>query len=312
MQYGRREFLGLSAAVCLPAILPGCSTRRSLPKDLLVWGGEGLRDGSFIKPRAIAAFGKIVYAIDTTGRIQLFTENGDFLDLWRTPESDNGTPTAIAFGLDDRILVPDTHYSQILEYAPSGEVLETWGTYGTGPGEFIYPTGIVQAPGGTYFISEYGVGAERVHVFARDRSFLREWGRQGDGPGEFSRAMAIERSADGTLFVADTANHRVQCFDESGMLLNIIGGMGKTEGELTYPYDIALAPDGSLFVAEYGTHRISRFTSGGEFVESFGRPGRGDGEFNGPRGVAVSDSGYVFVADTDNHRIQRFAWEAIG
>ena len=312
MQCGRREFLGLSAAACLSASLSGCASPRSLPKDVLVWGGEGLRDGSFIKPRAIAVSGKVVYAIDTTGRVQSFTEEGEFLDLWHTPKSENGTPTAIAFSVDKRILVPDTHYSRILEYAPTGELLERWGTYGTGSGQFIYPTGIVQAPDGTYYISEYGVDAERVQVFAQDRSVLREWGHQGDGPGEFSRAMAIERSAEGNLFVADTANHRVQCFDESGTLLRIIGAMGKAEGDLSYPYDLSLAADGSLFVAEYGTHRISRFTSGGEFVGTIGRPGRGDGEFNGPRGVAVSESGYVFVADTDNHRIQRFAWEGLG
>lgn len=265
------------------------------------WGGQGLRDGSFLRPRAIGVCDGEVYVVDTTGRIQVFTPDGTFLRLWTTPSADNGTPTAIAFA-GDNVLVPDTHYSRILEYTRQGELLEQWGEYGNQPGQFIYPTGIARDADGASYISEYGENAERVQVFDGARRFVRLWGSHGEAPGQFNRAMALVLSKAGDVYVADTANHRIQRFDKAGNLLGVLGG----PGALNFPHDIALAPDGSLLTAEYGAHRITRFGANGEIVGRYGGPGRGPGAFYGPRGVAVGVDGTVYVADTDNHRVQAF------
>ena len=304
----RREFLVLSAGCALEACSASLSSANS---GVTQWGSEGLRDGSFLRPRAIGVHDGRVYVVDTTGRVQIFDRDGVFLGMWRVPESDNGTPTAVGFGLDGRVLIPDTHYSRILEYSPEGELLEQWGSYGQGDGQFVYPTGIVQSPSGSYYISEYGEDAEQVQVYDSDRSYLRQWGSHGGDAGQFNRAMAIAMGPSEVLYVADTTNHRVQCFDTEGELLRVIGKPGEAPGELKFPHDIAVAPDGSVLVCEYGAHRISRFDPDGGFAAAYGAPGRSPGAFNSPRGVAVSDDGDVFVADTDNHRIQRFPMEML-
>lgn len=274
----------------------------------LAWGRQGVhRDGEFNQPRAVYADRGEVYVVDQTGRVQVFTEQGQPVRMWRLPAFENGTPTAIIRRGEGRVLVPDTHYSRILEYAPEGELMHQWGEYGTGENQFIYPTDLALAPDGSYFISEYGVDAERVHVFDKDRRFVRQWGSHGEEPGQFSRLMAID-IGDGTVFVCDTANNRVQCFTFEGELLRVIGGAGAGPGQLRYPYDIEVAPDGSLLVCEYGNNRISRFTAAGEFLTMTGRAGRRPGEFHAPRGVSVDSEGFVYVADTGNHRIQRFPW----
>ncbi|MDZ4861450.1 MAG: hypothetical protein SGI88_20955 [Candidatus Hydrogenedentes bacterium] len=267
-----------------------------------------MRNGEFHRPRAIAADSAEIYVIDTTGRVQVFTHAGEWLRSWNMPEADNGTPTGITFASKDRIVIPDTHYSRIMEITTDGEVLDTWGAFGTGESEFIYPTDVVIGPDGRYFISEYGVDAERLHVFDADRKFVQQWGSHGDTAGNFSRAMSLTIVKD-ELFIADTANHRIQCFTFDGVYRRALGGLGAEPGQLRFPHDIARAPDDTLIVCEYGNNRISRYTCEGRCIGTLGQPGRGYGEFNTPRGVSVSPQGTVFVADTDNDRIQRFALE---
>jgi len=304
----RLVVITLTALLCLPA----CN-RAPISGDVryIVWGGPGSRSGQFRYPRAIGVRADEVYVIDMTGRVQVFGVDGSFRRSWSTPASEKGTPTAIAFHGEDRVVVPDTHYSRILEYTPDGHLLDQWGSYGTGPDQFIYPTGIAWTSDGAQYISEYGMGAERVHVFDADREFLRQWGEHGEDEGQLNRAMAVAVDGEDTVYVVDSANHRVQCFDRAGTLLHVIGRVGTGPGELKFPYDLALGPDGSVFVCEYGNHRISRFSRSGEFIACYGRPGREPGEFNGPRGVAVSNDGFVFVADTDNHRVQQFEVEEL-
>ncbi len=316
MRVCRRQFLVLSGL----ALATGCrGGGRASGGVAAAWGNEGLRDGDFIRPRAIGVNGGQVYVIDTTGRVQVFLLEGEFRRMWRVPSAENGTPTAITFRPDGVVVIPDTHYSRILEYSPEADLLKTWGEYGASPGKFIYPTGLALAPDGIHYFSEYGsdfnpgtrVEAERVQVFDRDRQFDRQWGGHGDAPGKFSRAMAIALLADGTVVVADTANHRLQCFAPDGTYLRSIGGPGTEPGQLKFPHDVTIAPDGTILTCEYGTHRISRFQADGSLLGVFGRAGRELGEFNAPRGVCADEAGNVFVADTDNHRIQRFPLEAI-
>lgn len=304
----RRGFLGACAAVLGAA----CRPQGGGPGGLVAWGQSGgLGQGHFREPRAIGVRDGQVYVIDKTGRVQVFDERGMYLRGWTTPDAQNGTPTAVSFAPDGTVLVADTHYSQILEYAPDGTLQAQWGRYGEAPGDFIYPTDVVRAPDGTQYITEYGHNAERLQVFDADRQYLRHWGGAGPEPGQFSRAMALAQAPDGTLYVADMGNNRVQVFAPDGGLQGIIGETGDGPGQLKYPFDLDLAPDGSLLVAEYGNNRISRFTSDGSFLASWGTAGRGPGECSGPRGVAASASGHVFVADTGNDRIVRVPLEAV-
>lgn len=315
MRVGRRQFLVLSGI----AVVAGCRGGRDAASNVRVWGHEGWRDGAFIRPRAIGYHAGQVFVIDTTGRVQVFTPEGEFVRMWTVPSAKNGTPTAITFRPDGLIVIPDTHYSRILEYSPEAELVRFWGEYGAAPGRFIYPTGLVLDGDGRHFISEYGsdfnpetrVEAERVQVFDAARGFVKQWGGHGDAPGKFSRAMAIAMTPDGTLVVADTSNHRLQCFTRDGDFVQSIGGAGSAPGQLKFPHDVSVAPDWTILTCEYGTHRISRFRADGALLGVYGRPGRGPGQFNAPRGVCADDNGYVYVADTDNHRVQRIPLEAI-
>lgn len=242
-----------------------------------------------------------VYVIDMTGRVQVFDEEGVYLRGWSTPEARNGTPTCVAFGQDDRVLVPDTHYSVIREYTREGEQLAAWGSFGSGDDQFVYPTGIVEDVDGTFYISEYGMDAERIRSFAPDHGMIKTWGGFGEDPGMVNRAMDINMGPDGLLYVTDTANHRIQVFTKDGTWVRMFGD----EETMEFPYDADWGPDGQLYVTDYGHGRVARFTPEGELTGRWGGIGRGPDQMSGPRGVTVSPSGLVYLADTDNCRIHR-------
>ncbi len=300
----RYFFFGSMALSALGAGAVGCGSASDASTGWFAWGERGTGGGgTFRAPRAIAAFNEEVYVADRSGRVQVFDYDGVHQRTWMIPRYDKGTPTDIGFDAQGRVILPDTHYSRVLAYTTEGDPVDQWGEYGTGVNQFIYPTGVAWDSQGLQYYSEYGVDAERIHVFDARNQFVRQWGELGNGPGQLNRAMAILIDADDTVFVVDTGNSRIQRFDTQGRWLGFIGDQGPDR--LRYPYDAALGPDGTLFVCDYGGHTIRQYSKTGEHLRDYGQPGRGPGRFNCPRGVTVSADGWLFVADTENNRIHR-------
>jgi len=259
-------------------------------------GGPGSEDGRFATPRATAWDPRgFLYVVDKTARIQKFDAAGTFLLRWSTPESEKGRPTGLLVDPKGELWVADTHYHRVLHYSPEGALLSEFGSEGTGPGQFLYPTGIAVGPDGSLFVSEYG-GNDRIQVFTREGRVLRSWGRYGAEPGEFQRPQGIAIAGD-RIYVADAANHRVQVFSLGGALL-------RSWGDLKYPYSVSLDGDGNVLVAEYGRHCVSKFSPEGRPLASAGRAGTGPAELNTPWSAVPIAGDRIAVVDSGNHRIQ--------
>jgi len=275
-------------------------------------GGQGNEPGLFYQPRkcTIGHDGDL-YVVDSTARIQRFHPDGTFVLEWLMPEYQKGKPEGLSVDRDGNIVIADTHYSRMMRYSPEGKRLAVWGSYGTGPGQFIYPMGVDVDRNGCIYVCEYGE-QDRVQVFSPEGRFLRAWGSHGGGPGGFRRASGLALDSQGNVYVADACNHRIQCFAPDGKLLRAWGRPGVGPGELKYPYDVAVASEGDqefAYVVEYGNHRVQKFTLNGQSVGLWGpRPGDRPGELNGPWGIAVDGHGLMYVADTGNHRVQ--VWDS--
>lgn len=171
--------------------------------------------------------------------------------------------------------------------------------------------------------------------------FILEWGEYGSEPGQFLSPRGITFDATGNVYVADTFNHRVQKFDNTGMFLTQWGSEGSGEGQFFRPESIALDPRGKVYVGD-GRGRLQKFTSDGVFlnewdgygrslavdengylfvvsgnyvlkyqidgtlVAQWGGRGWGDGMFVFAGGIAVDRDGNVFVTDRDDNKIQKF------
>lgn len=280
----------LLAAGCARAEAPGpASPIRSI-------GGPGSEAGRFATPRATAWDPRgFLYVVDKTARIQKFDADGAYLSGWSTPESEKGRPTGLLVDSKGELWVADTHYHRVLHYSADGALLSEFGTEGTGPGQFLYPTGLATAADGSIFVSEYG-GNDRIQVFTRDGRPVRSWGAYGTGPGQFARPQGLAISGD-RLYVADAANHRVQVFSLAGTLVT-------SWGDLKYPYSVSVDGEGNVLVAEYGRHRVSKFSPDGRPLAWAGGPGTGPAELNTPWSAVPISNGRIAVVDSGNHRVQ--------
>ncbi|MCA9226262.1 MAG: hypothetical protein KDA47_11650 [Planctomycetales bacterium] len=307
-----RQMTGVTAGVWMATAGGGCRRGEASTGELeLVWGRRGITKGRMHKPRAMAIDAEdLLYIVDMTARIQVFTRDGEYVRGWQTPEFKNGKPSGLTFANDGNLLVADTHYFRVLVYTPLGELLEDrtiGGVCGHGPGEFNFVTDALQDSAGNYYVAEYGE-YDRVQKFSPERDFLYQWGSHGSEPGQFVRPQNMVIDKQDQIWVADACNHRIQIFDvtgDSAKLVRMWGEEGVEPGQIRYPYDLVLDGREHLYLCEFGNHRVQKFTLDGQFVAAWGVGGRREGELNQPWSLVIDSHGRTHVLDTYNHRVQR-------
>jgi ABC-type multidrug transport system ATPase subunit/DNA-binding beta-propeller fold protein YncE len=242
-----------------------------------------------------------VVVLDTSGRVLVLGGNGQLLRSWSMPEVEAGRPEGVCVLSDGRIVVCDTHYHRLVIFSPDGKIVDTFGSYGTAPGEMIYPVGVTVDPNGDLFVCEYGAN-DRVQKLTADGRPLLQLGSFGTGVGQLQRPSGLAWHA-GRLYVADAINNRIEVFDGSfGEHLGTVGLPGG-QIDLYLPYDIVIGSDAVLWVVEYGAGRISKISIDGRLLGRFGRTGAGVGELATPWGITIDRQGGLLIADTGNRRI---------
>jgi DNA-binding beta-propeller fold protein YncE len=270
----------------------------------LIFGRTGMGPGEFSYPRAaVLGSDRLIYVVDKAARIQSYTLDGRFVRDWQTPEKEAGKPTGLGAGRDGRIYVADTHYARVLIYDSHGHLLDQFGSFGTGPGQFGLPTDVAVARDGCLYVSEYGLN-DRVSKFTPQHEWLFSFGGKDAGEAAMRRPQSLLLAPDDTLWVADACNHRICHFDEAGRFLGSFGHPGSGLGELRFPYGLDRLSDGSLVVAEFGNNRIQRFDSEGRSLGVWGTAGREPGQLAYPWAVAVLPGDRVLIVDSGNNRVQ--------
>ncbi|MFT3686699.1 MAG: hypothetical protein QM783_17565 [Phycisphaerales bacterium] len=277
-----------------------------------VIGGPGGEPGNFIKPRAIDTDGKNLVVIDRSGRIQILEpEKGRCLAYWKLPYTELGYPTGVTLAPSPKgdgaeaVWVADTHYNRVLVYAmppiptdgsvgtTQPELLLTIGKYGTGPGEFTYPSDVLvlcEPDGKTIkrvYIPEFG-GNDRISIFEprgadKALTFVSAIGHGGDAADltGFQRPQTVilrpgdEKRAD-ELLITDSINHRVGRFDLEGKLIKWFNGdgqFGREPGKFCHPRGLLMLEDGTAMVVEFGNNRLQRIDlETGECLGLYGAP----------------------------------------
>ncbi len=212
-------------------------------------------------------------------------------------------PRAIAVDFMDNIYVVDSGNSQIKKFDPNGKLLLSWGTFGSGNGQFKNPSGILTDQKYVYVAD---TGNSRIQKFDKNGNFVLTWGTYGDGHGLFHTPVALAEDRNGDLFVSDSGTSKIQIFDPNGQFKDEIHFSLTDVGNITATNSIIFDSQNNFYVIVSDTNRIFEYNNNGDFINYFGSVGNEEGRFNNPNSIAIDSNGYIYVADSNNYRIQKF------
>ena len=190
--------------------------------------------------------------------------------VWETSDGPGlpfDDPTALTVSPDGKLWVPDGSNSRFQLFTLDGEFVESWGSPGSGEGEFDFHLGgaghgaVAWDAAGNIYVADSG--NFRIQTFAPDRRFLVSWGGHGDGDGQFQAVNNLAIDRDNRIYAIDYERHDIQIFDDEGAFLGVWGEQGIGDGELLHPGGAAFGADGNLYVSDARNYRVQTFAPDG-------------------------------------------------
>ena len=213
-------------------------------------------------------------------------------------------PRGVAVNQRGEVVVTEGDIHRVSVFSPNGKKLRSFGTRGSGQGQFKYPRGVTLDGEGNILVAD--IDNNRIQKFTAEGQFLAMYG---------GGAMRLKHPTDiafntsnSKVYVVDR-NYRIQVLNSDLTFCNTFGNQGSDKGLFNDPWGIACDSTGKVYVADMSNHCIQVFTAEGTFVRMFGRRGKGRGELDGPFYVAVDTSGMVYVSEYNNNRVSVFTSE---
>jgi DNA-binding beta-propeller fold protein YncE len=217
-------------------------------------GRRGIGYGEFGEPNGIAIdrAGNIYVSEASNHRIQELAPDGSFLAELKGPDPGFYGPRKIAIGPDDAIYVVDQGRTRIVKFGPDGQVLATWGSKGSGDGQFDDPTSVaVDAKTNTIYVAD--PRNKRIQVFDANGKFLSKWILpEWGGPYGFE-ALAVD-SDRSKVYASSAMMDVVLVFDFKGSRTGAL--RPRLPDKLDGPSALALKSD-KLYVLNASSNRIS-------------------------------------------------------
>ncbi len=228
------------------------------------------RKGQFQKSLSIAS--PLGAAVDAAGMIYVCSDNNSRIDVYnpdltfaRTFITDIKT-NSITIDKDGKFYIVDSARDMIKIYDASGALLSSFGSTGSGDGQFNIPTGLAinEASGEVYVTDRQiitttngPVNGARIQVFDKNGTFRRSFNSYGPNAGQISSPVGIAVDKAGSIYVDDNYQRVVHIIDPNTWTWS--GGLYDMTVPLQLPLGVAVGKDGIAYVTSHAGRSVEKY-----------------------------------------------------
>ncbi len=210
------------------------------------------------KPEGICVLkdGRIAVTDTHYHRVVFFNHEGDVVSMHGEHGRGPGQfiyPVAITQDPDENYYICEYgDNDRVQKFAADGTLLLEFGSFGTDPGQFQRPSGIIWVD-------------HRIFVADAINNRIQIFNDTGDFQGVLSNndvmpplhyPYDIVTGRRGQLFVVEYGAGRVTELNQTGEVLSRWGSIGSAKGQLSTPWGLAMNKDGDIVVADTGNRRL--------------------------------------------------------
>jgi sugar lactone lactonase YvrE len=156
-----------------------------------------------------------------------------------------------------RIYVSDRDFHRIAVFGLSGELLFSFGTEGSGRGEFRRPQGLVFDREGKLFVADSGNG--RIQIFDQDGIYLDQFGQRGNTIRDLREPVDLAFDSDGHLHILDKGMFAMLSYSSEGKVLLATGSGARSRARmgLANPSAINIDANDRIFISDVVNNSVS-------------------------------------------------------
>lgn len=209
-------------------------------------------------------------------------------------------PNGVATDSSGNVYVADAKSYGIVKLARNGAYVTSWGSFGSGPGQFRNPEGIALDASGDVFVSDSVTN--NVQKFTNTGGFVTSWNTW-NRTSALNHPFGVSVNSTGFVYVVDQGDQRIQIYRNNGTYVGTFGGSGITPGKFVSPFGVTISST-NVYVTDNSLQsgNITEFTKSGGFVCEWGASNLGE-----PAMLAVDNSSNVYVADNFYSDIVKFS-----
>ena len=230
----------------------------------------------------------------------------------KIPQEKRGTPVRVIKGVrgpwgvainrKGEIIVAESGAHCISIFSPVGEKLQSFGSKGSGPGQFNEPCGVSVDEDDNILVAD--AGNNRVQKLAPNGEFLAS---THNDTVDLNFPIGVKiHPGNKKIFVSDFNNHRIQILNPDLTLHHSFCERGRNNGQFGHPYDMAFDSARNVYVVEKQcNHAIHVFTTEGQYLRKFGISDIFH-RLSFPSAISIDSEDVIYVAEPTNYRITIF------